>query len=248
MIILPSRALFGRLYQAKKHVNIKNMHDDTAELTEIYLNEKAAGRIRCAPQAIPAPGQYLLAQASHEPDIPLATPLFSAGLRPNGFAPAHPLPANWLPGTSLTIRGPFGKGFKLPATARFVLLAAFSKNPSRLLALIEPILAQNAAIVLLIDNPPDQLSPAIEISPLAALRETILWADYLAIDAPRTHLSTLLPAIAQSGYHKDGQIIVDTPIPCGGMAECGTCAIQLHKGFKLTCKEGPVFDIKTLLE
>jgi hypothetical protein len=248
MIILPSTAFFGCLCQIKKRVNIQNMHQDIAQLTEIDLNGKTTGRIRCAPQLIPAPGQYLLAQADQDPDAPLATPLFRAGLCPGGFTLANPLPLNWQPGLQLNIRGPLGKGFQIPPTARFIALASFSTNPARLLALTESVLKQRAAVVLLADNPPDGLPAAIEISPIASLTETIRWTDYLAMDTPRALLPGILQTIQQTTYQGDGQIFVETPIPCGGMGECGVCAITLRKSFKLTCKDGPVFDLKNLLE
>ena len=218
------------------------------ELTEITLNGKAAGRIRCDPRLVPAPGQYLLAWADPDSDAPLATPIFSAGLCPGGFTPAPPLPTNWLPGARLNIRGPLGKGFQLPPAARFVALAAFGKNPARLLALTEPALAQNAALALLTDNPPEDLPTAIEISPLSALAETLRWADYLALDAPRAALPALMQFIGAAAYSRDGQVLVETPLPCGGMGECAACAVSLRKSYKLACKDGPVFDLKTLRE
>ena len=227
------------------------MNDGIAELTEIALNQKSAknaGRIRCAPTLIPAPGQYLLARMEHETDAPLAFPIFSAGLCAGGFTPAHPLPPNWLPGAQLNIRGPFGKGFKLPPTARFVALAAFGQNTTRLLGLMENALAQNTAIVLLAHTSPEGLSAAVEISPLSSLPDITRWADYIAIDAPRSLLSPLTASLARSGYRNDGQILIETSIPCGGLGECAVCAVHLRKGFKLACKDGPVFDIQLLLE
>ena len=234
------------------------MRDQVAQLFEITLTPdgKTAGRIRCAPHLIPSPGQYLMAYGQQEPDAPLATPIFSAGLCPGGFLAAPPLPAHWRPGLNLNIRGPIGKGFQLPATARFVALATFTapscaqcrENPARLMALIDPILAQNAALVLLADHPADGLPAAVEISPLSALPETLHWADYLAFDVPKAALPAVMQSIRTANYSGNGQILVETAMPCGGMSECGVCAINLRTGHKLTCKNGPVFDLKTLFE
>jgi ferredoxin len=44
----------------------------------------------------------------------------------------------------------------------------------------------------------------------------------------------------------EGQMLIHTPVPCGGMADCGICAVTLRSGWKLACKEGPVFDWKAL--
>jgi len=38
------------------------------------------------------------------------------------------------------------------------------------------------------------------------------------------------------------QVLVRTPVPCGGIAECGVCAVTLKSEWKLACKDGPVFD------
>jgi hypothetical protein len=220
------------------------MRQGLAEVKEIHLNGKTAARIGCDPGLVPAPGQYLLAHT--HPDDPLATPVFSAGACPGGFFMAPPIPANWLPGTHLYIRGPLGKGFQLRQTARFVALAAFGASCSRLLALVEPALAQRAALVLLTDHPPTDLPTAIEISPLAALAETLRWADTLLLDLPRSLLPEVLKQTAEAAYSGEAQALVSTPLTCGGMSECGVCAVTLRKGHRLACKEGPVFDLKTL--
>src|SRR5688572_15079811 len=225
------------------------MHQDSGDLTEIYLNGKAAGRIRCDPRLIPAPGQYLPAWAAEDLSAPLATPVFSAGSCPGGFFAAPPLPLEWQPGTDLQLRGPLGKGFQLPPGARFVALAAFDEaSCSRLLALLEPALAQRAAVVLLTDHPPEGLPAAVEISPLSALAETLRWADMLALDMTRAVLPTVLGHIRDTSYSREGQVLIHTPIPCAGMGECGACAIRLRTGHRLACKEGPVFDLKSFFE
>lgn len=224
------------------------MHEDVALLTEIDSSGRTTGRLRCAPQLIPAPGQYLLAWAESDPAAPLATPIFSAGVCPGGFALASSLPVSWQPGMQLHIRGPFGKGLQLPATARFVALVSLGSDALRLLALTEAILAQRAALVLLTDRPPEGLPAAIEISRISALAETARWADYIAADLPRAVLPSFLRILAGASYHGEGQVLVETALPCGGMADCGVCAVSLRKGHQLTCKDGPVFNLKTLYE
>jgi hypothetical protein len=223
------------------------MHIAKGCIDEIYLDGRRAARLTCPPALVPAPGQYLLAYDITDQDSPLAYPVYSTGICPGGFYAAPPLPSSWLPGLELTLRGPLGRGFNLPISSRFVALAAFGETCARLLALLEPALAQKAAIVLLTDNPPNGLPSVVEISPLSALPETVHWTDYLAIDIPRAAIPEILEPIhqfIQSGY---AQVFVETPIPCGGIGECGLCAVSLRKGYKLVCKDGPVFDLKTVL-
>jgi hypothetical protein len=158
-------------------------------ILERFLDvHRAAARIACDSPLIPAPGQYLLA---HDPatDDPLAVPVFLAGTCPEGFLAAPPLPRTWYPGLTLSLRGPLGHGFILPASARRVALAAIDVSPAYLLGLIQPAHAQGAAISLVCDDRPDDPSIAeysghglpadVEIRPLAALAEVCAWADYL---------------------------------------------------------------------
>jgi hypothetical protein len=224
------------------------MHIAKGCIEEIYLDGRRAARLTCPPALVPAPGQYLLAYAVTNSDSPLAHSIYAAGICPGGFYAAPPLPSNWLPGTELTLRGPLGHGFNLPAASRFVALAACGETCARLLALLEPALAQKASIVLLTDHPPDGLPSAVEISPLSALPETIHWTDYLAIDIPRAAIPNVLKPIQQLNHAGYAQVLIETAVPCGGIGECGLCAVSLRKGYKLACKDGPVFDLKTILE
>jgi len=216
-------------------------------IEEVYLDGCRAARLACPPGLIPMPGQYLLAQAVAEPDAPLALPIYSAGICPGGFYAAPPLPANWLPGSEIILRGPLGHGFKLPITARRVALVAFGETCARLLAMLEPALAQQAAVVLLTNQPPEGLPSVVEISPLSNFLETITWADYLAIDHPRNQILERLKPFAHHFQHGTGQVFVQTPVPCGGLADCGICAVNYSKGYQLACKDGPVFDLKSIL-
>jgi hypothetical protein len=36
-------------------------------------------------------------------------------------------------------------------------------------------------------------------------------------------------------------------MPCAGLADCGVCAVELRRGWKLACKDGPVFDLRDIL-
>jgi dihydroorotate dehydrogenase electron transfer subunit len=228
-------ALTIRMYTAKGFID------------EIYLDGRRAARFSCPSNLIPAPGQYLLAYAAGS-DSPLAHPVYLAENCPGGFYAAPPLPSNWLPGVELTLRGPFGHGFNLPVSSRCVALAAVGNTCSRLLSLLEPALAQKAAVVLLTDNPPNGLPSVVEISPLTALAEIAKWSDYLAIDIPRSILLEEPKTFQLLSYGGYAQIFIETPVPCGGIGECGVCTIPSRKGYKLACKDGPVFDLKTIVE
>jgi len=225
---------------------------------ELILEEGGRhARVSCPLNLIPSPGQYLL--ASDAPDAPLPVPLFYTDSAPRGvagapsgdFIAAAPVPDSWTPGHELHLRGPLGRGFALPLSARRVALVAFDADPSRLRGLIRPALKQNAALVLLCDSAPGNVPDEVEVQPLSVLSEILEWADYLALDMARERLPELRersvngqPARAA----REAQILVRTPVPCGGMAECGVCAVTLRSGWKLACKDGPVFDWSDIME
>ena len=225
------------------------MHTGKAHIDETFIHAGRAARIACAPNLVPAPGQYVLAHASSEPDAPLPHPVFMAASHSTGFYAAQPLPVAWTPGTELILHGPLGRGFNLPASARKVALAAFGNTCSRLLSLLEPAFTQKAEIVLLTDNPPEGLPLEVEISPLSGLSEVAQWAEYIAVDIPRAAIHAQLEPISPalySGYTTE--ILIETPLPCGGMAECAACAVHTNKGYHLACKDGPVFELKSILK
>ncbi len=227
----------------------------------VLLDGKPAARILCAPSLIPAPGRYLLAHANGSDSRPalypsvLAASIFSTKSFPDtsasagGFLCAPPIPESWTPGTRLNLRGPLGHGFDLPVAARRVTLIAFDDLPRRLLALLDSILRQDASVALICGNPPDDLPPEVEVQPMSALADICNWADYIAMDAARGSLPELKKMFGMGsplGVRGEAQILIRTPMPCGGLAECGVCAVEGRKDPQLACEDGPVFDLNEL--
>jgi len=216
-------------------------------VTEIFLEGLATSRISCTPNLIPEPGQYLLADISSERTAPLPVPIFRAGAAEGGFLTATLLPKTWIPGTSLYLRGPLGRGFILPPTSKMVALVVLGDTPNRLAALINPALAQGAAITLLCDQIPTGLPSEVEIMSISSLPEVSRWADYLTLDMPRERVQTVPDLFKSHEFSNQAQILLSTPMPCGGRGDCGVCAVNVKRGFKLICKDGPVFDLKLFL-
>jgi len=229
------------------------MHLCSGHVTEIWLeNGRVAGRIACPLQ--PAPGQYLLAQPQDGTGDALPAALFSGGASADGFIAAPPFPTEWRPGRELLLRGPTGKGFSLPKGVRRVCLLALDTTPSRLLPLAIQAFKDQAEAALLcdtrsIDLAMQRLPTALEVDSLDALPAILSWADFLAIDLPAAHL----PQLRQQLGIKVGerlpcaaQALVFTPMPCAGVADCGACAVKGRRGWRLACKDGPVFDLNDL--
>lgn len=231
------------------------MRQAVGRLLEIELaGEAIAGRIACPDDLLPAPGQYLLATPLDDPQTALAVPLFATGMSTGDGLIAAPIPRAWSPGTLLALRGPLGRGFKMPASARRVSLAAFGDTPTRLLPLVVQALGRHAAVSLYVDLLPDDpvlrnLPPAVEISPLDNANEAAAWADFLAMDVPLSGLADLPLRIGlekDRGLGCEAQVLVWTGMPCGGLAECGACVVRTRKVWSLACKDGPVYNLNEL--
>jgi dihydroorotate dehydrogenase B-like protein len=124
-------------------------------------------------------------------------------------------------------------------------LIAFDVSTARLRGLIQPALRQESAVVLVCNSGVENLPDEVEAHPLSAIDEIVEWADYLAFDVARENLNQLkerLGKLNQIAAGKDSQVLVRTPVPCGGVAECGICAVTLKSTWRLVCKDGPVFD------
>lgn len=227
------------------------MQTGKGRVVELVLEDGGhLARITCPPNMIPTPGQYLLVGgADHASDSPLPVPVFYTDSAAEGFITAPLVNTSWRPGQELQLRGPLGRGFELPASARKVALVAFDESPIRLRGLIEPSLRQNAAVVLVCDFTPERLPNEVEVQPLAALADVMSWADYIALNAARENVYKLGERLGwpnQVPAVREAQVLVRTPMPCGGVAECGVCAVSLKSGWKLACKDGPVLDWREL--
>lgn len=222
------------------------MHIGTGRVSEVFLEDGwRYARLSCPEELIPGPGQYLL--ASDGPDTLLPVPIFYTESAPQGFI--GPAPESWKPGDQIQVRGPLGHGFWLPAPARKVALIPFDGTPGRLRGLVQPALRQEASVVFLGESSADQLPDDVEVLSLSVLEEILEWADYIAMDARRDDLQQVkerlgarnrLPAV------RDAQILIHTPMPCGGIGVCGVCAISTKSEWKMICRDGPVFTWKEI--
>ena len=212
--------------------------------------EQAGAWIACPQAAIPAPGQYLLARAVDDGEAVLGTALFTAGQDSDGFLAAPPIPPVWDPGTRLELRGPIGRGLRLPDSMRRLALLALGETPARLLPLAALALDRpETTVALFTDASLPWLPAALEVQPVQNVPEALAWADFLAVDIPLLSLTGLRHVLGLGAGDRlpcPGELLVETPMPCGGLADCGACAVPSRRGWKLACKDGPVFDINEI--
>lgn len=222
------------------------MHTGTGQVLELILEDgDRYVRVSCSAHLIPAPGQYLLANDGSGSS--LAVSIFYSDSAPQGFIAAAPATADWSPGLVLHLRGPLGRGFRLPLAARRIGLVALDDAPVRLRGLIRPALKQAAAVVLVSNMTPEDLLDDVEVQPLSSLHDVLEWADYVAYDVARENLQELRERLGNRlAARADAQVLIRTAIPCGGIADCGVCAVTSKSEWRLACKEGPVFDWREL--
>jgi NAD(P)H-flavin reductase len=224
------------------------MHTGTGQLTQMYLDGSA--QLDCPANMIPAPGQYLLAHHGAS-ESPLAVPVYFYDSAPKGFRFASPYASTWTLGTRLALRGPLGHGFNLPATARKIALIALDGSAAPLRGLIPLALKQEMEAVLVCKSPSADLPEDVEVQPLQAFDEICKWADFIAIDIARENLNQLVEMTSKLGQVpavREAQVLIRTPMPCAGLAECGVCAVGSRHDWKMTCKDGPVFVLKDVIK
>ncbi len=205
--------------------------------------------IACPSAVIPQPGQYLLAINPADQQAVLSTPLFTIENTTQGFWASPVGPISWSPGTSVDLMGPLGHGFDLPGNFRRLGMIALGESVSRLLPLIHLVEKNHAAMTLFTDLNIPLLPSALEVAPLASLHDALDWPDYMVLDLPLHCLENLRSMLGLSGGEILpclAQVLITTPMPCAGMGQCGACAIKSHRGQKLVCEDGPVFDLKSL--
>lgn len=227
------------------------MAEFSCELLELRLEAGGlGGRITCPAALRPAAGQYLLASAPDAGDI-LPTALFAVAHTDAALDISAPLPAAWSAGMTLRVRGPLGNGFHLPPPARRVGLCALDSPSERLLPLARLALEQGAEVVLVGSAVPENLPQAVEVLPPDSMAELWAWADFVGLQAPAALLdANFAPRLGVDAARLracTAQVLVLTPLACGGTAECGVCALNTSRGWRRACSDGPVFDLTLFL-
>ena len=205
--------------------------------------------IACPAAMIPPAGKYLLASDPEDTEEALGTAVFNAETAAHGFWAAAPIPAVWRPGTTLDLIGPLGHGFDLPREVQRLGLAALGESMGRLMPLVRQAGQSSYGITLFTDLALPALPSSLEAYPLSSLKESLDWPDFMAIDLPLARLPelrSLLGVLEGKNLPFPTQVLMTTPMPCAGLAQCGACAVPARRGWKLACEDGPVFDLDTL--
>jgi dihydroorotate dehydrogenase electron transfer subunit len=180
------------------------------------------------------------------------------------------------PGDALDTVGPLGRPFTVNERARTLLLVGSGPGLPALLLLARESAAKGRAVTLLAGAadaatlPPPfllpgeveyqsfagfqiadfrlQLDPADPKSAIHNLQSAISWADQVCAALPGDQLPSLRDAIRAVKYRWErgfASALLEGPIVCG-VGACGVCAVELRKGMRMLCSDGPVFDLRDL--
>jgi hypothetical protein len=123
-------------------------------------------------------------------------------------------------------------------------LIAFQRPFLHLLPLVDRGLAAGASVAVFAERDLPPLSPEVEV--VQDVRDALAWADFLAIEAPASDIGTLRKLTGAAGrVPLPAQILVETELACG-LGVCGACSVKARRGWKLACRDGPVFDLNML--
>lgn len=193
----------------------------------------------------PRAGQYfqVFAPGSEEP---AATSLFLAGENISTWDLTGTISPRWNPGGRLRWRGPLGHGFNLPGKVDKAAFIPWHDSGLMMLPLLQLALKQGAAVVWFSREVPDWLPPQVEVLPPEAVSDVFSWAEYIALTCDMQHYSELVSVLGVSRMDHlpcKAEVLLRTALVCGGIGDCGVCAVNTHLGWKLACKDGPVFDL-----
>jgi dihydroorotate dehydrogenase electron transfer subunit len=181
-------------------------------------------------------------------------------------------------GDALDVIGLLGHPFALDGRTRNLLLIGGGAGLAALLLLAREAAGRGAAVTLLagaahadVLPPPFLLPGEVEYQTSVGfesadfrlqiehanhhstnfnLQSAIAWADQVCVALPREHLLALRETIRQVKYRWErgfASALLEGPLVCG-VGACGVCAVEMRKGMRLLCSDGPVFDLRDLAD
>jgi dihydroorotate dehydrogenase electron transfer subunit len=169
-------------------------------------------------------------------------------------------------GDTLDCLGPLGRGFRLTAQARNVLMIGGGYGVAPLVGLAERALARGANVALAVGAArsefifPPSLIPE-EVEYLVAtddgsagyagyvtdlVPERLAWADAIFACGPLAMMSALARIVHDRAPRKPVQVAMEERMGCA-MGVCLGCCIETTRGPLRVCTEGPVFDIRQIV-
>ena len=180
-------------------------------------------------------------------------------------------------GDTLDVIGPLGHPFALDGRTRNLLLVGSGPGLGALMLLAHAGAARGAVTLIASADDPEllpppfllpsaveyQTAPGLQIadfklqiagsrtqSAIYNLQSTITWADQIFAALPSEQLLALRDAIGQVKYRWErgfAGALLEGQLVCG-VGACGVCAVEMRRGTRLLCADGPVFDMRDVAD
>lgn len=214
------------------------------EITPVGL-EQAVTVEQSSPVSVIS-GQFFRAFVPSSPQV-IPVPVYPYKTSPGEFLLCGRLPAIWHPADEILLQGPYGNGFSQILKSRRLLLYAFELALElRLFHLALHALQHGADVAWVSDNLSLALPPQVEVLKTSELPAALEWSDGCALALPFHQSKPVLRELPLTRADRSKiEVFMDAPLVCGN-ARCGVCAVESRKGFKLACKDGPVFPLEEL--
>jgi len=215
------------------------------------INDEVCVQIKTQAFLQPIAGQFFQVFAADSDDL-LPMLLHPCRISATDLVLCGDFPRNWAPGTELHIRGPRGNGFHLPPLAKKAALTTLDQfSLNRIMALANLALENNIEVTLFTNQHLSDLAPEIEILPLDELNLVRDWADYLAAVLLPNQVNAFRNRLQLNGGRKipcTAEVMLEMPMICDETSACGVCSVYTSRGWRLACKDGPVFALDDLPE
>ncbi|MHB8087057.1 MAG: iron-sulfur cluster-binding protein [Anaerolineaceae bacterium] len=213
------------------------------------VNGEVCVQLKTQPFLQPSAGQFFQAFAADSEDL-LPTLLYPCRVSSTELLLCGDIPKSWTPGTDLHLRGPRGNGFHLPPMTRRLALTSLDQcNANRLLALADTGLANRTEVSLFTNQHPSDLAPEIEVLPLEELTQAKDWADFLAAVLQPGQINAFRNCLKLIPGRKTPftvEILLEISMICDESSACGVCSVYTNRGWRMACKDGPVFALDDL--
>lgn len=216
------------------------------------------------------PGQFVMVHCSHDGTEPMFARAFSFHrLDGDRFALLYQVVGRgtrWLagrrPGELLTVYGPLGTGYRIPASASNLLLIGGGVGVAPLVDTAERAVRAGHQVVTIVGARdgehllgPDAWPAEVEYVAVtedgsAGLRGRVTehlgryqeWANRVYACGPNAMFASLAEVLRGNGRRQQPEILMEENMPCGwGM--CYGCAVFTRHGVRLCCKDGPRFNL-----
>ena len=159
--------------------------------------------------------------------------------------------------------GPLGHGYEVHAQSRQLLLVAGGIGVAPLVWLADQAVEEGKSATLVLGGrtaeqifPASLLPPEVEVVVMTedgslgrrglvteAFAEHLEWCDQAFACGPNAMFQAMAEAQRRCRVRRDVQVLLEEGMGCG-TGICYGCAVEMRRGMRLVCKDGPKFELR----